>query len=167
MKEIDNCQICNLLFENPVIMMDGNVYCETCIKEWNKKHDKSPSGGIKSDKTIKCQLFDKLYEYTHSINDLNLLKLIEIPEFECDDSEEALELMNMIDREESYRQQKKQQQEKQKYSHHNVKRIFEKIFENGLLINSLIRHLSDQWIGKRGINISYYVLKYGSKHVTS
>lgn len=151
----EKCPICMQLFVNPVIGMDGNVYCENCIIEWNKKNNHSPSGGDRITKWITCPLFNRLYLSLHIVSDLNILKLIDVSEFECENKEEALQIINMIDNEHFQQQAKIDHDD-------NVRKIFTKIFINSMLINSIIGYLSDTWISRNGYNISYYVLKYGS-----
>ncbi len=151
----EKCLICMQLFMNPVISSDGNVYCETCIIEWNKKNDKSPLGTLKNTKWIKCPLLNRLYMSMQIIGDLNLLKLIGTPEFECEDKEDATIIMNMIDSE--YYEQKSKNN-----NNININNLFINVFANSALINSIIDFLADTWIGRNGIDVPCYVLKYGS-----
>lgn len=152
----ENCLICKKSFTNPVIAMNGNVYCRRCITMWNSKNDKDPVGIQKDTKWITCPLFDRLYVSLQVITDLNLLKLIDIPEFECESKEDARVIMDMIDNE--YHEQEKRIDKNEVFK----KIILTKIFVNSMLINSIINFLADTWIGKNKMNVQYYVFKYGT-----
>lgn len=154
---LDSCKciICMDHFKKPVIASDGNVYCENCISTWNDKNRTGPSSGKKVTHWTECQLFNKFYWCGLIRTDMNLFRLVDksISEIsECDNPDDALRIIEMIDTENSYIL-------KEDINNTN---LITQIFSNHDMIKKLIKHLDKKWSGADGWNISHYIFRFGS-----
>jgi ankyrin repeat protein len=161
-RHIYQCVICMDQFENPVIGSDGMVYCDTCIIEWNKKNNFSPQIQANGDAVetkvtnpIKSTTVDEMCLITKIFSDLNLLKLIHNKNIVCDDIDDAIEIINMIDLENHCRINSSNKDQ-------NI--ILSKIFSNQPLIKNVLHFINannKSWKGIDGWTIPHYVIRYG------
>lgn len=149
-----DCIICMGTLNDPVIGSDGNVYCRKCIEKWQKK------GTIENQEIkewAKCLLFDKVYSITQIKSDLNLFRIMNQPDRECDDANEAMKIIDMIKNENESLLEDDDRQDDIPESY-----VMKKIFEKEKMIRSILSHLSEEWTDSNNWNLLHYICAYGS-----
>lgn len=149
-----NCAVCIKQFSDPMIGTNGAICCGKCVDQAIKKYP-----GIK---WHKCRLFDNLYMLAQIRVDINLYRIVEDPNFVCNDEEETLQVLDMIDTENTNRINSNP-------TMINDVDILVKIFSNHKLINQIARVLVTEyeqtqkmWQGEQGWTIIHYVCRFGT-----
>jgi ankyrin repeat protein len=146
---IGHCIICmDKTINDPVITMDGNVYCEKCTKHTND---------MSIQQSIRCPLFDQIHTITQIRTDLNLYRIINDPQIQCTDIYESKRIMKMIKKENKYLLDDEERR-------HDIPEssVMKKLFEKQSLIESLLTHIDEKWTDSYGWTLYHYIGAYGS-----
>ena len=149
------CLICMDFFKKPVVASDGNVYCTDCISTWSTNNAKGPTNENKITSWTECSLLNKFYMCGYIRTDMNLFRLVDgsISDVsKCNNSDDALKIIDLIDNENSHRL---------KEDVNNIT-VIAQIFSNHTLIKKLVSFLDKNWYGIDGWNILHYIFRFGS-----
>ena len=151
-----DCIICMGKLNDPVIGSDGNVYCKHCIQQWVNK--KSNNDDKKITEWVKCEIFDKLYTLTQIQGDLNLYRIMDEPDRDLNDLNEAMKIMKMVKNEHEHLMSDEDRKGDIPQSD-----IMKNIFKKEKMTRSLLFFLSDNWIDDNyNWKLLHYILAYGS-----
>jgi hypothetical protein len=170
------CEVCSKILSDPLIGTQGIVCCRKCTKEATKRFQLTVTQSMQ---WYKCQLLDDLLMLSHIRIDMNLFRIVEDNQFTCIDDDEAMQVLEMIDTENTNRIRTIAIKTKNNPPNYNPMitenesmndiEIFVKIFSNSTLIRQIARVLSDMytktkkmWRGIDGWNLIHYVCRFGN-----
>jgi ankyrin repeat protein len=142
-------------FKKPVIASDGNVYCENCINTWTKNNSKGLVDDKKITHWVECKMFNNFYACGLIRTDMNLFRLIDqsISDVsKCNDQNDAIRIMALIDNENSHRLREEP----------NNTSVIGQIFSDKQLIKKIINLLDKEWHGVNQWTILHYLFRFGS-----